>query len=414
MTKRIALTTLALLLAAASAEGSGYRIPEQSVDSTAKSGAHVAHTPGADAAYFNPANMSWRSDKGALEVDLMYINLPEIEYSDRRAAAYGGESEVEHFIIPTFFAVSPDYNNFRVGLSLTFPAGLAKQWQDPYPRTYAEEFRLTVAEINPSLSYKVSDAVSLAAGLRGIYSEAKVRSQGIISASYGGVTASRSMEGDTTEFGYNLALSVRPVKDLNLSATYRSKVDLDLEGTAHLATSASFAGPTSYDGSGAVTVPLPAVLALAAAYTFDRFTVELEYDRTYWSDYEFLDFQYPTSLRNPFLIAAFDDAKAKRWSDTNSWRLGVTYRLSQALNLMAGIALDENPVPDETLGFDLPDSDALLLSCGLRYRLQDNMEVGIAYLYDSKDDRSVTNTMVNGEFKGASAHMLTAGFSYRF
>ncbi len=414
MTKRIALSTLAVVLTAASAEGSAYRIPEQSVDSTATSGAHVAYTPGADAAYFNPANMSWRDDKGAVEVDLTYINLPGIEYTDRRSAAYNGESEVENFFLPTFFAVSPNYNNFRVGVSLTFPAGLAKQWQDAYPRTYAEEFRLTVAELNPTLSYKINDYVSLAGGVRALYSEAKVRSQGLISQSYGGVQASRVMEGDTNEYGYNLALSVRPNKDINLSATYRSTVDLDLEGDANLWTSASFAGPTSYNGTGAVTVPVPAVLALAASYTFDRFTVELEYDKTYWSDYEYLDFRYPTSLRNAFLIAAFDDPKAKHWSDTDTWRLGLTYRLNSALTLMAGIALDENPIPDETLGFDLPDSDALLLSCGVRYRLRDNMEVGIAYLYDSKEDRSVTNSMVNGEFSGASAHLLTMGFSYRF
>ncbi|NCC94022.1 MAG: hypothetical protein EOM10_12190, partial [Opitutae bacterium] len=42
---------------------SGYRIPEQSVNSTARAGGYVAHTPAADASYFNPANMDWLDSK---------------------------------------------------------------------------------------------------------------------------------------------------------------------------------------------------------------------------------------------------------------------------------------------------------------------------------------------------------------
>ncbi|RUM38472.1 MAG: aromatic hydrocarbon degradation protein, partial [Desulfobulbus sp.] len=58
MKKKIAIATLGLLVAAGSAYGSGYRIPEQSLNSTARAGANVAYTPSADAAFFNPANMS--------------------------------------------------------------------------------------------------------------------------------------------------------------------------------------------------------------------------------------------------------------------------------------------------------------------------------------------------------------------
>ncbi len=415
MKKTIITIGLILLVAASSAHGTGYRIPEQSVNSTARAGGYIAHTPGADSSYFNPANMSFLEDRGYFEANLMYINLTSVEYLDNRSSFYDGNSEKENFYLPTFFAVSPDYNNFRIGLSFTFPGGLSKRWDDPYPRTFSEESSLTIAELGASVSYSINNYASIAAGIRGIYSDATLKSYGIISQDYGGVVASRNMEGDTIEFGYNLALTIKPFDNLTLSTTYRSHVDLDLEGDAELWTNASFAGTSTYNGTGSVTLPLPAVLAIAASYTFfDQLTLELEYDRTFWSEYEQLDFNYQSPLTNAFLIAAFDDSKPKNWEGADVWRISAEYNIKNGFSIMMGFAIDENPIPDSSLGYDLPDSDAKLYSCGLRYQANKNFEVGIAYLYDDKESRNVSNSMANGTFSNTAAHLLSVGLGYKF
>jgi len=409
MKKKIVVAAIAGLLAGGTAYGAGYRIPEQSVDAVAKAGANVAYTPGADAAYYNPANMGWLEDRGYLEANLEWIRLKSITYTDSRTPLFNGESEEEDAVIPTFFAVSPDYNNFRVGLSLTLPDGLSKQWPQLYPRTFAEEFTLKAYEFGASGSYAINDMFSVAVGVRAIYADATVRSAGQVAP---GISASRDMDGDAWEWGYNLALSVRPVKAMNLSATYRSNVDLDLEGDAHLLTSA---GPGAYNGDGAVTVPMPAVFALAGSYTFfDQLTVELEYDRTFWSEYDRLDFSYPVSLGNPVLIGAFDQPKDKKWDDSDTYRLGLSYVTNNSFTLMAGFAYDQNPIPDSTIGFDLPDSDAYLYSLGLRYQATEQLGLGIGYLYADKDDRSAVNSIVDGKFSGSGAHLVTVGISYKF
>ncbi len=414
MKKKIAVATLGLMFVAGSAYASGYRIPEQSVNSTAKAGANVAYTPSADAAFFNPANISWLDNANLFEANVTYIGLKDITYRDNRTSSFNGEADMESFVVPTFFLVSKDYNGMRLALSLDAPAGLSKKWPQPFPRTFAEEFSLTVLEANPSIAYKISDRFSVAAGIRGIYADATVSSAGRISRSFGGVTAKRHMDGDTWEWGYNLAATYRPVENMNVAVTYRSNVDLNLEGDASLATSASFAGSPTYTGDGEVEIPLPGVLAIAGSYTFfDKLTVELEYDRTYWSEYETLDFKYPTSLNNMFLTAAFDAPKTKNWDDTDTWRIGVSYEINPSFTVMAGFAIDENPVPDDTLGFDLPDSDAQLYSLGLRYSVNNNIDIGMAYLYDDKDSRSVSNEVVNGTFDGAGAHLITVGLSYK-
>lgn len=409
MKKCLATASLVLLTASGTALASGYRIPEQSVNSTARSGSYVAYTPGADASYFNPANMAWLEDRGVIEADATWIHLTPIEYSDNRSALYNGESEEENFLMPTVFAVSPDYHNWRAGFSVTAPAGLAKRWEDPFPKTFSEEFSLKVFDINPTLAYKFCDRFAVAAGARAVFAEGTVKSYGQVAS---GVLASRDLEGDAWEAGYNLALTVRPLEKMNMSLTYRSKVDLGIEGDARLYTSA---GPSTYAGDSGVEIPLPAILAVAVSYTFfDQLTVELEYDRTYWSDYEYLDFTYPSALRNPVLAMAFDNPKDKHWQDSDAWRLSASYALNPNLTLMAGFAIDENPVPESTLGFELPDSDALLYSVGFQYKINQHLEVGAAYLYDDKESRDVNNGTINGSFDEASAHLFTAGVTYKF
>ncbi len=160
MKKIISVVALSSILAAGSAFASGYRIPEQSADSTAKSGANVAGALGPDAAYYNPANMAWMEHKGWIaEAAASYIHLTEIDYDDARTSAMDDSSSSENFFLPTFFMVSPDYNDFRVGVSLTAPFGLAKRWPDGFGRTFAEKFSLKVIEFTqpfPTISVTIS------------------------------------------------------------------------------------------------------------------------------------------------------------------------------------------------------------------------------------------------------------------
>jgi long-chain fatty acid transport protein len=189
-------------------------------------------------------------------------------------------------------------------------------------------------------------------------------------------------------------------------------VSLDLEGDATLATNV---GSTTVNTKGNLKVDAPAVLSVSGAYTFlDKWTVELTWDRTFWSEYKDLDFNYDTRITNPVLYSAFDVAKAKNWDDASAYRLGVTYKMSDMVSLMAGFAYDETPIPDSTLGFELPDSDAYLFSLGARFSLTSQMDIGLGVLYDLKSERTVNNGTINGKFKDASALLVSAGLSYKF
>jgi long-chain fatty acid transport protein len=345
--------------------------------------------------------MSWMKDGWHSNVSLTYINLASIEYTDNNIAAYNGSSRTENFFLPQVHMVSPKYNDFRIGVSLTYPAGLSKRWEDVYPRITVEEFSLATYEMNPTVSYKVNDILSFAAGLRFIYADGTVNSYS--------AAASRNLEGDTTEFGYNLALTAKPAENLSVAVTYRSKVDLDIEGDATLV-----AGAYNYQGGASVSVPIPAVLTWAAAYNFHNTIIELVYDKTFWGAYSQLDFNYDSVVP----IGAFENPIPKNWKNSDAFRIGLTRQATEKLKIMAGFAYDNNPIPDSTLGFELPDSDAKIYSIGGQYKYSDVMDIGFAYLYDDKESRSVSNAAsaapVNGTFTGSVAQIVTVAMEYRF
>jgi long-chain fatty acid transport protein len=390
-----------LSAAAAVAMAGGYKIPESSLNATALSAAYVANAHGADAAYYNPAAIVHNEDANLFEADMTYIGLSKIHYAST-GGAVNIDSKSENFLIPTLHFASKKLgdNGARIGLSVVVPAGLSKRWGSAPALYSAEEFTLETLEVNPSFAVPISDTISFGAGIRAIHSS------GVVKSSY---LVSRDMQGDAIDYGYNVAVMFKPTKAFSLAATYRSKVDLNVEGDAKLYAGASLV----YDGDASVSVPVPAALNLAAAYTFDTgTTIEAVFERTYWSAYKNLDFDYSIPLSGA-LGAAFDTSKPKNYKDSDSYRLGITQKYNQ-WTAMAGIAYDETPVPESTLGYELPDSDAWIFSLGGKYAMDKQWSFGVATLVDLKKSREVHNTSINGEFSDARAYLVTAGIEYRF
>jgi len=403
----------------------GYKLPEQSVNSLGLAAAYVAHTMGADAAYYNPANMSFMGDKNYIAGGITLVHLPSNVFSLGPAS---GESEVENILVPNLHYVAPAMGDFRWGVSLIVPGGLTKRWESPTQKAFSKEFTLKIIELNPSISYKISDNFAVAGGLRVIYSEGVVQSDasGLFPAGAEAFAPTRDMEGDTIEFGYNLALTYKPTSDIILAVTYRSKIDLDQEGTADLSyghTSGPLAGTiATYSGDASVSVPLPATLNLSIAKTWnDKFTLEFNYERAFWSSYKKLDFSYDGTITDPGLIGVFDAPQDRDWKDVNIFRLGATIKMDNKLTALFGFSIDNSPTAVENLGFELPDSDSKNFSMGFKYQQNENLSWGASFLYSSKEaisvPRGVNDNPVlanGGTFTEGGAFLTTVGVAYEF
>ena len=122
-----------------------------------------------------------------------------------------------------------------------------------------------------------------------------------------------------------------------------------------------------------------------------------------------MDFDYT----HPAAEGVFGGASTKDWSDTNTFRIGLTQELD-SLTLMAGVVFDESPTPEKSLGYELPDSDSTAVSLGGRYKLNESIDIGLSGLYSMRDSRKVNNARLNGEFSGGNALIISAGLGYKF
>jgi long-chain fatty acid transport protein len=416
------LASVMLLSGSQSVYSAGFQIPNQSLRAIGIAGANIAYTPGPDSAYYNPANMNYLDDRWVVEASLTTLWLPEITYQDNRSTFFDGSSDLEIFFMPQVHLVSKNYNDFRFGFSLTYPYGLAKSWDQAYPAATAHKFSLFVAEANPTLSYAVTEKLSVAAGVRVIYSKGEVEN-GVTNPPFNVIapltTVKRDMDSDDVALGYNLAATFRPTRQWRLAATYRSEVDLELEGDASLIALAGQVPIAGYVGSGELPLTLPPVLSLATSYSFKDLTLEVAWSRTFWSDIQELDFAYNQSYLGT-IFDGFDRPLIKNWDDSDALRFGITYQLTERLTTTLGFAIDNTPIPDETVGFELPDSDAYMYGLGFQFKKCDRLSMGISYMYYHTTSRAVSSQSVagvpgiEGNFTDGGAHAVTVGIITSF
>lgn len=398
------------------AGATGYALPETSARAVATGSSLFAGSEGPETSYYNPARMSFLAPEGSWEAGGYYIHVTSDGFTGTAPAFSSpaapivnanGTSPSDSTFVPFMHYVSPaTHGKTRFGFSVAAPAGLSKKWDSAVQKTSAEEFSLEVVEFKPTISYLASDNFSIGFGPRIVYSKGTVIYNGPLA---GGVKAySNTIDGDSTDFGFNLALSLRASETVDVGLTYRSKVNMAMKGTARGNVVLPLAVPVNYafDTTGEVAIPLPATLDFAVAFRSGRTKFEIALERAYWSSYKTLDFQFGDAT----VETALGAAKDKLWKDTTAVRLGVEFKRDARLTLLGGVVFDSTPVPDKTLGFELPDSDTIALSCGALYKYRTDMEAGFSYLYVIKESRTVSalvnDNKIDGTFNGIRAHMV--------
>lgn len=435
MNKTISLMTVLTTFAFAG----GYKIPEQSGDSIATLASNVATSFGADAAYYNPANMIFLDPVHYLNLSSTYLHISSLKFKNESdkfpGKNYDTKSESANFYVPGMNFISPFLGDFRFGIALATPAGVGMNWEDPYPKSIAEKFYLRAIELAPSVAYKVNDNFAIGAGVRAAYAEGKVRNSvsgfapsPILPVS---MDTGRDMKGDSVNFGYNLAATFKPNENLSFAATYRSKINLKLKGDAiiksqikgnkkyvdifNVSTENAYSG--FYDGDVKIDIPLPAVLTLATSFELDDFTFLFAYDRTFWSAFKELDFRYDERVP---VSDMFDKPIEKNWHDTNTYRFGVAYKYNPKLRLMGGFAIDESAADSNKVRFELPETKAYIYSAGANYKVSENFGVTGAFFYQDRQKRHVNSAdnvnfnNVVGTFERNHITFLNLSFDYNF
>ena len=394
--------TLSLILSS-TLFAAGYQVPNNSVNSSALATAYVANANGADAAYYNPANMVYNTDNHEVEASVTYVSLSSINYAPTSGAT-NINSEKHNTLIPSVNYVSNKLTDsgIRVGFSIASPYGSTRKWSDQPAISTAQKFALKTVELNPSIAIPVTNQLSIGLGGRYVIASGDVKI-------YPSATTNVNMSGDDKGFAYNIALSYKATDKLTLSTTYRSDISLNIKGNADVVL-----GGIPITTGASLKVAIPDNLILAVSYKLStQTTLEATFDKTMWSKVKETNFEY----EHPAVETNLGTPSPKKWKDSYAYRLGITHELDNATTLMCGIAYSTNPADDAYVSFSSPETDSMTYALGGRYNINDSLELGLAVLYADYENRTVTpvnGSGVNGTFSNRDALTITLGAAYKF
>ncbi|MFA7386129.1 MAG: outer membrane protein transport protein, partial [Thiohalobacteraceae bacterium] len=200
------------------------------------------------------------------------------------------------------------------------------------------------------------------------------------------------IEGDDWSFGYNFGLMYDVAPGTRIGFAYRSKIKQELEGDASFANAhGSFTGvgllvPTSVTAD--VTLPESASLSLYHDIN-DRWAILADATWTRWSRFQ--------ELRVEFASAQEDSMTEEDWDNSMRYALGVNYRHNSAWLLRAGVAFDEEPIPNaERRTPRIPGNDRTWVAIGANYRYSDALSFDLGYAHLFVDDTAIDHTDENG------------------
>jgi long-chain fatty acid transport protein len=353
---------------------SGFQLQEQNASGLglAYSGMAAA-VQDASTVFWNPAGQALLPGvQGA--VSLNYVD-PSIKYQDGPSpppavsnfnplAGNGGQGG-QNALVPALYGSWMINPQWSVGLGINAPFGLETEWDSPWQgQFHAIKSKIETFNINPTVAFKVNNAIQLGAGIG--YQRLKAT---LTQASNLAGTGIVQVDGDDWAWGWNVGALFALGPDTRIGLTYRSTMRYTVD--ANLTVSGvPIVTPVKAD------IELPDTFSVGVSHQLNQ-KIRLLADWTWtgWSSIQQL------SINSA--VTGTPVAPPTNLSFQNSWRVGggIEYEVSQPLLLRGGLAYDTSPVQDQFRTPRLPDNDRIWLSVGARYKPSPNWWLDFGYSY---------------------------------
>lgn len=422
--KPLLIAAAVAALGSTSALAGGFALLEQNA-----SGAGTAYAgksalgEDASSAWFNPASMS-RLKRQEVVVGLHAINIRGEFVSDGRsrdangAAANDGGNPADPAFIPNFHYVRPINDKMNFGFSVGVPFGLATNYDPRWVgRFQGIDSEIKTIDLNPSVSYRIDENLSVGAGVSMQYLQAKLTQ----AVQFPTAEGNAAIKGDNIGYGYNLGLLLQAGPATRIGLAWRSEIDHKLEGTVEFTGNAGQSPEVRAASANSAlrsNITLPGNLSLSSVTVLnERWQLLTDFTWTQWSKIQELRFDRVGAPSGALDIPP----QTFKWRDTMRYAVGFTRQMSLKTKLKFGIAYDETPVTPENRGVRLPDENRLVLATGSQYQIDDNCRVDLGLQYfrarTAQVNSDLGNRNVNGLVSGqyqADAVILSAQFSHRF
>lgn len=369
----ILLLSLSGLMTGA-AFGAGFSIFEQGAKASGMAGAFVATADDPSAIFYNVAGLAQQREMSLL-TGATFINFSNEFTGDPNSAftsGVEGKYDRHTFVPPNAYAIVPFGDNITFGIGAYAAFGLRTDWADPWAgRFISRDADLKTMSVNPGVAWQTSNGrLAIGAGVE--YRRARV----ILSANRGALSPFSGRFVDVAnvrlvsdygdDIGWNVGVLFKPTDRFRIGASYRTDMDIELEGQAEVTPIAS--GNAQFDAfvrtqlppNQAIntTFPFPAIGAIGVAFSpNDRVDIELDITRMTWSRFEALTVNFEATPAASF-------TREQNWEDSSAYRLGANIAATPNWDVRLGAVYDQNPQPTEAVSPLLPDSDRIGATIG--------------------------------------------------
>ena len=417
----------------------------------------------ASTVYFNPAGMTQLG--GTQIVIAGHIVSPSAEFTDTGSTTFLGspltgsnDTTDETAFVPNFYYVTDIGKDSQFGLGITVPFGLATEYGDDWVGRYtATKSEVETVNINPSLSTKATDKLSVGFGLNIQYIKATLANQldsgaictnlqllgnpaptpaevGTAATNCAGaglavadasVDSSQSLSGDDWSTGFNFGLLYELDDASRLGFAYRSGIKHSLEGDVDFTMDPTLAAMISGLPSPSLTtlfmdtgvtagIELPKTISVSYYRDVNKeIAVMADITWTEWNNFSDLTVIFDNPVQGSTNIP-------ENWNNTMRYSVGMNYRPNNIMVYRVGLAYDETPVPSaEERTPRIPGNDRTWLSLGLGYEVSSTMSFDVGYSHLFVDDTEIHNTdatfshVLNGTYE-ADINIISVQGNFKF
>ncbi|EIV1852961.1 outer membrane protein transport protein [Vibrio vulnificus] len=384
-----------LLSSANLANAAGFQLAEYSATGLGRAYAgEAAMADNASAQWRNPAMLTYLEGT-QVSVGAIYVN-PNIDidgnvnFAGKNISA-SSDDFAHDAIIPNFY-LSHQYNEkitigFALGTNYGMETDLGKDFA---ASNFGNEASVISKEANLNVAYQLNEQVSLGGGVRYVIAEGSIGAvmpsqMGIVSPTLPGA-ALKYMEGDDTAWGWQIGTAWQIDDNHRLGFTYKSAVDLKLEGYAEGLGFDKKAPVAKARYNGSMELTLPATAELASFHQLsEKLAVQASINWTDWSSFKKLSANIPE-----FGTDANQLVKTENWKDNYRLAIGTTYKLDTKWTMRSGIAYDMSAVDDKYRTTTIPETDRLWLSIGAGYEWNENLSLDAGFTYIFAKDAPIS------------------------
>ncbi len=377
----------------------------------------AARAQDASTLFKNPAGMSLLN-KSELQVgaQVVYADLKFSPDSGTTTSGNDGGNAVGWAPGGSLFYVQKMDKDLSLGLGFFSYLGASLKYDDNWVgRFFGQELTLIGYTLMPAVSYRVTDWLSVGAGLNATYATYKQTSALPNLAT--GVDGQIKVEDDTWGYGANVGIIVQPFKGTRIGIDYLSEMKLKFKDTPKF----SGIGPglnailqrlNAFDNQLNLGMYIPQMV-MGSVYQElgSQWAVMGNVGWQQWSRFGKVDVTLVSDTANSLTVNS-------NYQDTWHVAGGVMFKPLPVWTFTAGVGYDSSAVKDQDRIVTFPVGEAYRFGVGALWQIKPTVKVGLAYELSYSPDLSLNQFgplagTVSGQYSNPSVHFLALNLSWQ-